>query len=79
MSMTGANRASDSSIEALMFFRLNDSDAALNTATSRTPACDCALHATLVRDQDWVTHTIAFLDAGEDLLRRPPAAGPTLD
>ena len=35
---TGANRAKDSSIEALMFFRLNVSDAAVKTAISATPA-----------------------------------------
>ena len=35
--MTGAKRASDSSIEALMFLRLNASDAAVNTAISSTP------------------------------------------
>ena len=35
---TGAKRANDSSIEALMFFRLNVSDAAVKTAISRTPA-----------------------------------------
>ena len=36
--ITGAKRANDSSIEALMFFRLNVSDAAVKTAISRAPA-----------------------------------------